>query len=116
MSPPALPPSSTKNSTYNNDRIIGPLAQQQSHAFAAALHFAQDYGILAASVEDRPFIPVSTVVLEGAPRDMKFCFRGWDNDRGVGGTEALMAGKLRRQGSLRCVGLAAALASLRVES
>ncbi|KIW04978.1 uncharacterized protein PV09_04140 [Verruconis gallopava] len=95
--------------------IIGPLAQSQSHAFAAALHFAQDYGILAASTQDRPFVPVSTVVMEGSPRDMRFCFRNWDNERGVGGTESLMAG-LRRAGSLRCVGLSAALASLRVNS
>jgi hypothetical protein len=95
--------------------IIGPLAQSQAAAFSTALSFAQDYGILAASTQDRPFVPVSTVVLEGAPRDMKFCFRGWDAERGVGGTEALMAGsKIRRVGSLRCVGLSAALASLRV--
>lgn len=97
--------------------IVGPLAHTQSHAFAAALHFAQDYGILAASIEDRPFVPVSTVVLEGAPRDMKFCFRRWDAEKAVGGTEALMAGSagLKRAGSLRCVGLGAALASLRGE-
>jgi hypothetical protein len=69
-------------------------------------------------MQDRPFVPVSTVVLEGTPRDMKFCFRLWDNEKGVGGTEALMAGSkgIRRAGSLRCVGLSAALASLRVES
>ena len=68
-------------------------------------------------MQDRPFVPVSTVVLEGAPRDMKFCFREWDSEKGVGGTEALMAGSkgMKRAGSLRCVGLSAALASLRVD-
>jgi hypothetical protein len=105
-----------RTSLDRTNSIIGPLAQSQSHAFAAALHFAQDYGILAASMEDRPFVPVSTVVLEGAPRDMKFCFRQWDNEKGVGATEALMAGKVKRSGSLRCVGLSAALASLKVDS
>jgi hypothetical protein len=94
--------------------LIGPLAHTQSHAFATALLFAQDYGILSASLEDRPFVPVSTVVLEGVPRDMKPCFRHWsDNAFGFRGTEALMAGKPKRGGSLRCVGLAAALAATR---
>ena len=48
---------------------------------------------------------------------MKFCFREWDSEKGVGGTEALMAGSkgMKRAGSLRCVGLSAALASLRVD-
>jgi hypothetical protein len=94
--------------------LIGPLAQSQSHAFATALLFAQDYGILSASLEDRPFVPVSTVVLEGVPRDMKPCFRQWSDDAfGFRHTEALMAGKPKRGGSLRCVGLAAALAATR---
>jgi len=44
-----------------------------------ALLFAQEYGILAAGIEDRPFVPVSTVVLEGVPRDLKFVFRKWSN-------------------------------------
>jgi hypothetical protein len=93
--------------------IIGPLAHSQSHAFATALLFAQDYGIIAAGMEDRPFVPISTVVLEGVPRDMKACFRQWRDDDVVGGTEALMAGKPRRGRSLRCVGLDAALAATR---
>jgi hypothetical protein len=92
--------------------IIGPLAQSQSHAFATALLFAQDYGIIAAGMEDRPFVPISTVVLEGVPRDLKPCFRKWTDDLASGGTEALMAG-VKRGRSLRCVGLDAALAATR---
>ena len=103
-------------------RLIGSAAQSQSRAFATALLFAQDYGILAASMEDRPFVPVSTVVLEGAPRDMKACFRQWKDleENGSRGTASNKAGGAnsvgRRVGSLRCVGLAAALAAARMEN
>ena len=55
--------------------IVGALSRSQSVAFGTALLFAQEYGILAASAEDRPFVPVTTVVLEGVPRDMKAVFR-----------------------------------------
>jgi hypothetical protein len=104
-------------------RLIGSAAQSQSRAFTTALLFAQDYGILAASMEDRPFIPVSTVVLEGIPRDMKACFRQWKDPeengssettlKNLGGANSVVG---RRVGSLRCVGLAAALAAARVEN
>lgn len=73
--------------------------------------FAQEYGILAASLEDRPFVPVSTVVLEGVPRDMKAVFRRWD-DR-LTPTAALMAGRPKRGKSLRIVGLSQALRATR---
>jgi hypothetical protein len=103
--------------------LIGSAAQSQSRAFATALLFAQDYGILAASMEDRPFIPVSTVVLEGVPRDMKACFRQWKDpeENSSSGTvlksvNAANSGVGRRVGSLRCVGLAAALAAARMEN
>lgn len=75
-------------------------------------------------MEDRPFVPVSTVVLEGAPRDMKACFRQWKDhsaaDAGVGSVVSKKegpgsAGHGKRSGSLRCVGLAAALAAARME-
>jgi hypothetical protein len=89
--------------------IVGPLSSSQSTAFSTALLFAQEYGMLAASLEDRPFIPVATVVLEGVPRDMKAVFRSWKDDYVVGGTEALMAGKLGRGKSLRIVSLNQAL-------
>ena len=93
---------------------MSPHSHTQSHAFASALLFAQDYGILSASVEDRPFIPVSTVVLEGVPRDLKAVFRRWTDAAAAAlPTQKLMAGKpLKRGGSLRVVGLAAALAAV----
>ena len=56
-------------------------------------------------------MPVSTVVLEGAPRDMKAAFRQWE-DRFLP-TGALMAGKPRRGKSLKIVGLVAAIAATR---
>lgn len=65
-------------------------------------------------------MPVSTVVLEGAPRDMKACFRQWKDPAAeagsvVGRKEGGVAGA-KRSGSLRCVGLAAALAAARMET
>jgi hypothetical protein len=57
--------------------IVGARSQDQYAAFANALDFAQEYAILAAGMEDRPFVPISTVVLEGAPRDLKSVFRKW---------------------------------------
>jgi len=59
--------------------ILTPSSSRHPIAFTTALLFAQDYGILAASLEDRPFVPVSTVVVEGTPRDMKACFRRWED-------------------------------------
>ena len=99
---------------------MSPLSNTQNHAFTGALLFAQDYGILAASVEDRPFIPVSTVVLDGAPRDLKAVFRRWTDETNPASstgtmlpTGKLMSGKpLKRGGSMRVVGLAAALAAV----
>ncbi|KAH7037884.1 uncharacterized protein B0I36DRAFT_237711 [Microdochium trichocladiopsis] len=61
--------------------IVGSKAQSQYASFHNALEFAQEYAILAAGMEDRPFVPISTVVLEGAPRDLKSVFRRWrDSD------------------------------------
>ncbi|KAK4123293.1 hypothetical protein N657DRAFT_573982 [Parathielavia appendiculata] len=57
--------------------IIGARSQHQYTAFRNALDFAQEYAILAAGMEDRPFVPIATVVLEGIPRDMKSVFRKW---------------------------------------
>jgi hypothetical protein len=94
--------------------IVGARAQPQYASFHNALEFAQEYAILAASMEDRPFIPVSTVILEGIPRDMKSVFRKWrDADSPTimnpsgGGTG------LRRGRSLRIVPLNTALQALR---
>ncbi|KAK4190120.1 hypothetical protein QBC35DRAFT_491414 [Podospora australis] len=57
--------------------IVGGKSQSQYAAFHNALDFAQEYAILAAGMEDRPFVPVATVVLEGIPRDLKAVFRKW---------------------------------------
>jgi hypothetical protein len=48
------------------------------HTFRAACEFAQEYGILVASAEDRPFVPVSRVVLgRSVPEGVKRAFRKW---------------------------------------
>lgn len=60
--------------------IVGREAQSQYTSFHNALDFAQEYAILAAGMEDRPFVPVSTVVLEGIPRDLRSCFRKWQDE------------------------------------
>jgi hypothetical protein len=60
--------------------IVGRQSQAQYAAFRNALDFAQEYAILAAGIEDRPFVPISTVVLEGIPRDLKSVFRKWSDD------------------------------------
>ncbi|KAF2092744.1 actin depolymerizing protein [Rhizodiscina lignyota] len=105
--------------------ILTPSSRNFPAAFTTALLFAQDYGILAASMEDRPFVPVSTVVVEGAPRDMKACFRHWDDSKwsamtGTAGLNAAMAAagtganggdNMKRGKSLRVVGLDAAIAA-----
>ncbi|KAF2997944.1 hypothetical protein E8E13_005616 [Curvularia kusanoi] len=87
--------------------IVGALARSQAPAFSTALMFAQEYGILAVSEEDRPFMPVTTIVLEGVPRDMKAVFRHW-NDSLIP-TAELMSGSLKRGKSLRIVGLEKAI-------
>ena len=56
-------------------------------------------------------MPVTTVVLEGAPRDMKAAFRQWE-ERFLP-TGALMAGKPKRGRSLRVVGWGKAIAATR---
>jgi len=102
---------SIANTNYS---IVGPLARSAFPAFTAALLFAQEYAIVAASAssEDRPFVPVGHVVLEGAPADMRAVFRTWD--AAAVHTEELMAG--RAGGGERdvvSVGLAAAIAAVR---
>ncbi|RAL59478.1 hypothetical protein DID88_006593 [Monilinia fructigena] len=96
--------------------VIGAKAQSQYGAFHNALQFVQEYGILSAGMEDRPFVPVSTVVIEGIPKDLKSVFRKWSEGRaptivqkrdGHGGTA------LKRTRSLRVVPLTAALEATR---
>ena len=89
------------------------MANRKSRAFAAALVFAQEYGILAASAENRPFVPVGTVVLEGAPQNMKAVFRTWD-DNAVR-TNDLMAGRAKSAGAktVKTVPLSEAIEAVR---
>ena len=67
-----------------------PPHRRSSHAtpFRAALLFAQEYAILAASAEDRPFVPPAKVVFlstgdEGGvvPEGLRWAFRKWDGGR-----------------------------------
>ncbi|KAL2074751.1 hypothetical protein VTL71DRAFT_8530 [Oculimacula yallundae] len=92
--------------------IIGSRSQSQYPAFQNALNFSQEYGILAAGMEDRPFVPVTTVVLEGVPKDMKSVFRKWVDARSITFHKPV-AGNLQRKKSLRVVPLTAALEAMR---
>lgn len=76
-------------------RSLNPAPQHRSTklaSFRAALLFAQEYGILAASAEDRPFVPQSYVVLAGKdrrggsqiPEGIKRSFRKWHDSIGEG--------------------------------
>ncbi|KAH0490634.1 hypothetical protein TgHK011_002094 [Trichoderma gracile] len=94
--------------------IVGSQAQSQYASFRTALDFAQEYAVLAASMEDRPFIPISTVVLEGVPRDLKRVFRKWTDER----CPTLLQNPstepgLRRGRSLRVVPLTQAILALK---
>ena len=93
--------------------IIGSKSQSQYTAFQNALMFAQEYGILAAGMEDRPFVPVTTVVLEGVPKDMKSVFRKWIEGRSITLHKPPPAGSLQRGRSLRVVPLTVALEATR---
>ncbi|OAA38867.1 ADP-ribosylation factor [Metarhizium rileyi] len=90
--------------------IVGSRANTQYASFRNALDFAQEYAILASGMEDRPFVPVSTVVLEGIPRDLKRVFRKWDDRRSPTVTNEGVG--LRRGRSLRVVTLTQALQAL----
>jgi hypothetical protein len=92
--------------------IVGSRAQSQYSAFHNALMFSQEYGILAAGMEDRPYVPVTTVVLEGVPKDMKSVFRKWSDELTPTIMQPLSPG-LQRGRSLRVVPLTAALEATR---
>lgn len=116
--------------------IVGARSQHQYAAFRNALDFAQEYAILAAGMEDRPFVPISTVVLEGIPRDLKSVFRKWRDANsptvmhvsppqlqqqglsggggvgGGGGNAAATPSPLKRARSLKIVPLTQALQAL----
>jgi len=63
-------------------------------------------------MEDRPFVPVTTVVLEGVPKDMKSVFRKWVEELSIT-LHTPAAGGLQRGRSLRVVPLTAALEATR---
>ncbi|KAI0976075.1 hypothetical protein F4678DRAFT_213112 [Xylaria arbuscula] len=90
--------------------VVGSQAQSQYASFHNALDFAQEYAILASSMEDRPFVPVSTVVLEGIPRDMKSVFRKWQD--ALSPTITNTKTGLKRGRSLKVVSLGQALQAL----
>jgi hypothetical protein len=105
--------------------IVGARSQHQYAAFRNALDFAQEYAILAAGMEDRPFVPISTVVLEGIPRDLKSVFRKWRDgnsptvmhvspraESGGGSSAGPTPSPLKRARSLRIVPLTQALQAL----
>lgn len=95
--------------------IVGAHAQSRYAAFHNALEFAQEYAILASGMEDRPFVPISTVVLEGIPRDLKSVFRKWRDGRSptVMNPSSQPGSPLKRGRSLRVVPLNQALQALR---
>ncbi|KAL9073538.1 MAG: hypothetical protein Q9157_004704 [Trypethelium eluteriae] len=87
--------------------ILGPHSNKHPALLPTALLFAQDYSILAASLEDRPFVPVGNVLMPGFfPRDLKAVFRGWRDEM----TESFKEG--RKEGK-RVLGLGAAIAATR---
>jgi len=63
-------------------------------------------------MEDRPFVPVSTVVIEGIPKDLKSVFRKWRDELAPTITQ-MPSENLRRGRSLRVVPLTAALEATR---
>ena len=76
--------------------------------------FAQEYGILAASAEDRPFVPISSVIIcsrntssnvkevVNIPEGMKLAFRKWDDGKGFGECGVLsLAAALEGTGVMR---------------
>lgn len=62
--------------------IVGSQTRSKSSSFIMALNFAQEYGILSVSMQDRPSIPKSHVLFLGAagdvPRGVQIAFRKWD--------------------------------------
>lgn len=64
-------------STY---RIVGEQASNRPAEFASAVVFAHEYGILAASLQDRPFIPKSYVSIGGVPSACRSAFRKWEKE------------------------------------
>ena len=77
--------------------LVGPMFPSQPEAIRnvlvrQTLLFVSEYGVLAASTEDRPAVPKGFVLLSGMPPDLKVLFRHWDDGTGLWGTGGLMAG------------------------
>ncbi|KAF8245365.1 hypothetical protein K440DRAFT_646308 [Wilcoxina mikolae CBS 423.85] len=88
--------------------VIGSQSQSKREEFQVALQFTQAYALLAVSVEDRPFIPVSSVILGGAPREFKALFRTWDN------AKIPTQWQPSRKPSLRLIGLPQAMEAMNI--
>ncbi|RAH75840.1 actin depolymerizing protein [Aspergillus japonicus CBS 114.51] len=58
--------------------IVGEQASARAAEFASAVYFAHEYSILAASFQDRPFIPKTFVSLSGVPESCSSVFRKWN--------------------------------------
>lgn len=86
--------------------VIGSQSQSKREEFQAALQFTEAYSLLAVSVEDRPFIPVSSVILGGAPREFKALFRTWDD------AKTPTQWQPARKPSLRLIGLPQAMEAM----
>ena len=78
-----MPPRDRSSSRSHHHRIVTAKAGSLLPSFRAALIFAQEYGILVASAEDRPFVPAGSVILgRDAPERCKHAFRKWEDRRG----------------------------------
>lgn len=92
--------------------MLGAKAQSKREEFQTALQFTQDYSILAVSVDDRPFIPVSSVILGGAPREFRALFRTWEDSKSPTNTKPTGM----RKSSLRLIGLDEAMKIIEPDS
>ncbi|KAK2768372.1 hypothetical protein FQN54_000226 [Arachnomyces sp. PD_36] len=61
--------------------IVGDRANSKSPEMASALILSQEYGILAASLQDRPSIPTTSVALYGIPDECRSVFRKYEAPR-----------------------------------
>ncbi|KAI5784834.1 hypothetical protein FPQ18DRAFT_394942 [Pyronema domesticum] len=61
--------------------IVGSQSQSKREEFQAALQFTEAYALFAAQEENRPSIPLISVVIGGAPREFKILFRHWDDNK-----------------------------------
>lgn len=60
---------------------MGDSAKSKSSEFVTALTFAEQYGILAASLQDRPAIPPCLVSFGQDPAAFTAAFRKWTENR-----------------------------------